>query len=141
MSTEHARPPSGDDLIRVFATLSNPHRLRVLAVLAGGGRKYVSQLARELGISRPLLHMHLQRLEGAQLVTGSLELSADGKAMKYYEAAPFAFEVTPASIALANETLSDETFAADGRGKYQRRARSDTSRPHDQDPHDQEEKQ
>jgi len=132
VSTDHGPPPSGDDLIRVFATLSNPHRLRVLAVLARGGRKYVSQLARDLGISRPLLHMHLQRLEGAGLVTGSLELSPDGKAMKYYQAATFAFEVTPASIALANETLSDEAFAADGRGRYQRHPRSDTTPQTDQ---------
>jgi DNA-binding transcriptional ArsR family regulator len=127
VSTEHPRSLSGDELIQIFATLSNPHRLRVLAVLARDGRKYVSQLARELGISRPLLHMHLQRLESVELVTGSLELSSDGKAMKYYEAASFAFEVTPASIALADETLSDETFSADGRGKYQRRPRRETT--------------
>jgi predicted transcriptional regulator len=127
VSSEHPQPPRGDDLIRIFATLSNPHRLRVLAVLARGGRKYVSQLARELGISRPLLHMHLQRLEAVGLVSGSLELSPDGKAMKYYVAAPFAFEVNPASIALANETLGAESFAADGRGKYQRHTRSDTA--------------
>ena len=40
-------------------------------------------------MSRPLLYMHLDRLEKAGLVTGQLELSEDGKAMKYYELAPF----------------------------------------------------
>jgi len=38
--------------------------------------------ARRLGTSRPLLYMHLDRLEKAGLVTGQLELSDDGKAMK-----------------------------------------------------------
>jgi predicted transcriptional regulator len=33
------------------------------------------------------MHLHLQRLEAAGLIVGSLELSEDGKAMKYYEAA------------------------------------------------------
>jgi DNA-binding transcriptional ArsR family regulator len=50
---------------------------------------HVSELARRLGISRPLLYMHLDRLEKAGLVTGHLELSGDGKAMKYFELAPF----------------------------------------------------
>ncbi|MGH2549583.1 MAG: ArsR/SmtB family transcription factor, partial [Thermomicrobiales bacterium] len=55
-------PLTGDDVLKVLAALANPHRLRVIAALAGG-RNYVSQLARELGMSRPLLHLHLQRLE------------------------------------------------------------------------------
>jgi ArsR family transcriptional regulator len=61
--------------------------------------------------------MHLQRLEAAKLVVGSLELSPDGKAMKYFEAASFAFHLTPASIARAEESLSAAAFSADGRGK------------------------
>jgi predicted transcriptional regulator len=54
-----------------------------------GGRVHVSELARRLGISRPLLYMHLDRLEKAGMITGHLELSEDGKAMKYYDLAPF----------------------------------------------------
>lgn len=109
-------PATGADLLRMIAALANPHRLRIIAVLAGG-REYVSQLARELGISRPLLHMHLQRLEAAGLVTGSLELSEDGKAMKYYEAAPFVLQLTPASIAEAARTLPPDSVAAAQEGK------------------------
>jgi DNA-binding transcriptional ArsR family regulator len=52
--------------------------VRILAQLADG-RDYVSHLAREIGVSRPLLHMHLQRLEAVGLVVGSLELSEEGK--------------------------------------------------------------
>ena len=101
---------SGDDLLRALAALANPHRLRIVATLAGG-RNYVSQLARELEMSRPLLHMHLQRLEAAGLVRGTLELSDDGKAMKYFEVTPFALDVTPETVAAAAQTLTE---GADG---------------------------
>ncbi|MGH2534565.1 MAG: ArsR/SmtB family transcription factor [Thermomicrobiales bacterium] len=98
--------PSGDELLRVLAALANPHRLRIVGALAGG-RNYVSQLARELRMSRPLLHLHLQRLEGAGLVSGTLELSEDGKAMKYFAVTAFVFSLTPEVIAEAARTLRD----------------------------------
>lgn len=97
--------PTGDHLLKVLGALNNPHRLRIVAALART-RNYVSRLARETGISRPLLHMHLQRLEAAGLVTSALELSSDGKAMRFYEVAPFVYQLTPDSIAQATETLS-----------------------------------
>ncbi|MGW3332445.1 ArsR/SmtB family transcription factor [Streptomyces rubiginosohelvolus] len=90
--------PSGDELVLTLATLANPHRLRVVAVLAGG-RKYVSQLARDMGISRALLQVHLKKLEAAGLVSAQMEISPDGKAMKFYEVTPFAVHLTPESIA------------------------------------------
>ncbi|MBC6461169.1 winged helix-turn-helix transcriptional regulator [Actinomadura sp. HBU206391] len=101
-------PPTGDELLKVLAALGNPHRLRIVAALAEGGRNYVSRLARELGIGRPLLHMHLQRLEAAGLVTGSLELSEDGKAMKFFEVTPFMHVLTPDVVAAAARTISEE---------------------------------
>lgn len=103
-------------------SLGNPHRLRILAVLSRGGRKYVSELARELGMSRPLLRVHLQRLEAAGLVAGSLELSTEGRAMNYYEATPFVFHLTPATVAMAEQSLTEAAFAADRRGKHRRPA-------------------
>ena len=99
---------SGDELLRVLSALDNPHRLRVLAALSGK-RNYVSQLAREIGMSRPLLHMHLQRLEIAGLIKGTLELSEDGKAMKYFEVVPFEINLTPERIVELSQTISDET--------------------------------
>jgi DNA-binding transcriptional ArsR family regulator len=98
-------PPTGDELVEMLAALANPLRLRIVARLVAG-RDYVSHLARELGISRPLLHMHLQRLEAAGLVVGSLELSEDGKAMKYYAVADFDLHLTAAALARAAETLT-----------------------------------
>jgi ArsR family transcriptional regulator len=96
---------TGDELVELLAALSNPIRVRIVARLADG-RQYVSQLAREIGVSRPLLHMHLQKLEAAGLVAGSLELSADGKAMKYFEITDFDVRLTAATLAEAAETLT-----------------------------------
>jgi DNA-binding transcriptional ArsR family regulator len=97
--------PTGDELVAMLAALANPLRLRIVATLAGG-RDYVSRLAREIGVSRPLLHMHLQRLEAAGLIVGTLELSADGKAMKYYELADFDLHLSPSALADAAKTLT-----------------------------------
>jgi predicted transcriptional regulator len=96
----------GDPLLVMLAALANPHRLRIIAVLTEGGRNYVSRLAREIGISRPLLHLHLQKLQEAGLVTSRLELSNDGKALNYFEVAPFALALTPAAIAQAAKSLT-----------------------------------
>lgn len=90
----------------MVAALANPHRLRIIATLASGGRNFVSQLAREIGISRPLLHLHLQKLQSAGLVTSRLEVSEDGKAHNYFEVSSFNFELTPASIAEAVKSLT-----------------------------------
>jgi DNA-binding transcriptional ArsR family regulator len=97
--------PTGDDLVVVLAALANPLRLRIVAKLAGG-RDYVSHLARAIGVSRPLLHLHLRRLEAAGLIVGSLELSEDGKAMKFYEVADVNLQLTASALAEAAKTLS-----------------------------------
>jgi predicted transcriptional regulator len=99
---------NGDRLLEMLAALANPHRLRIIAALTSGGRNYVSQLARELGISRPLLHLHLQKLEDAGLVTSQLELSQDGKALNYFEVRSFDFALTPAAIAEAAKSLTSK---------------------------------
>jgi predicted transcriptional regulator len=96
---------TGDGLLRVLATLANPHRLRVVAALAGQ-RNYVSQLARELGISRALLQVHLRKLVAAGLVSAVIEVSEDGKAMKFYEVTPFTIQLTPKEIMAAAATLT-----------------------------------
>jgi DNA-binding transcriptional ArsR family regulator len=99
-------PITGDQLLAALAALASPPRLRIIAALKAGGRNYVSQLAREVGISRPLLHLHLQKLEAAGLVTSRLELSNDGKALNYFEVVAFELELTPSSIALAATSLT-----------------------------------
>ena len=88
---------SSTDLVEALAALANPHRLQIIRALLNE-TNYVSQLAREIGISRPLLIMHLKKLEDAGLVRSKLELSGDGKAMRYYEVVNFDLHITPEFI-------------------------------------------
>ena len=96
---------TGDNLLQVLATLANPHRLRVVSALTDEPN-YVSRLARELGISRALLQVHLRKLEAAGLVRAHIEVSEDGTAMKFYEVTPFEFHLTPETIMTATRSLS-----------------------------------
>ena len=95
--TPEPNPASGEltgtQLLAMFGAVGHVQRLRVLAELQEG-RVHVSELARRLGLSRPLLYMHLDRLEKAGLVAGSLELSDEGRAMKYFELVPFDLHIT-----------------------------------------------
>lgn len=95
-------PPAPDlqHLLAVADALGNLHRLRILAALQDG-RQYVSELARQLGLSRPLLYLHLDKLERAGFLRGELELSKDGKAMKYYDLKPFSLKLDAQTIAAA----------------------------------------
>jgi predicted transcriptional regulator len=93
---------SSTDLVEALAALANPHRLQIITALVNE-TNYVSQLAREIGISRPLLIMHLKKLEDAGLVRSKLELSGDGKAMRYYEVMNFDIRLTPELISKAKD--------------------------------------
>lgn len=96
---------TSEELLAFLAAVGHAQRLRVITELAEG-RMYVSELARRLEMSRPLLYMHLERLEKAGLVVGHLELSQDGKALKYFELAPFDMHVNIGTIvrAVAEDT-------------------------------------
>jgi DNA-binding transcriptional ArsR family regulator len=109
-------PLDGDQLLLALSALANPHRLRIIAALAGGAN-YVSQLARDLQVSRPLLHMHLQRLEVAGLVEGHIEVSDDGKAMRYYAVTDFAVRLDAQAIAEAARTLTQSEPTGRRKGK------------------------
>jgi ArsR family transcriptional regulator len=98
---------TGNQFLLMLSALANPHRLRILAALSER-QAYVSELARELKIGRPLLHMHLQTLEKAGLVVGRHEVSSDGKALRYYEVTDFDERLTPERIIEAAKTLRIE---------------------------------
>ncbi len=100
---------SGDRLLGMLTALANPHRLRIIASLKGHGRNYVSALAREIGISRPLLHLHLKKLQKAGLVKSSYELSDDGKALNFFEVTDFKMELTPKAVKSAVPSLTAPT--------------------------------
>ena len=91
---------TSEELLAVLAAVGQPQRLRIVAALADG-RVHVSELARRLGLSRPLLYLHLSWLEKAGIVAGQLELSPDGKAMKYFELLPFEVRLNVETIVAA----------------------------------------
>lgn len=93
--------PRSEKLLLQIQALAHPARLWIVAYLADGRRAYVSQLAREAGISRPLMKMHLRKLEAARLVISAVDTADSGKAANFYEIAPFALSLDPKSIARA----------------------------------------
>ncbi|MFF3664312.1 ArsR/SmtB family transcription factor [Microtetraspora malaysiensis] len=106
----------------MLAALGHPQRLRIIARLAEG-RVHVSELARRVGISRPLLYMHLERMEKAGLVTGDLELSPDGKAMKYFQLAPFDVRLSVDTV--LDALLADEAAQRDEAARMDQGSRND----------------
>lgn len=106
---------TSEDLLTLLAAIGHTQRLRIIGELTKG-RVHVSELARRLGLSRPLLYMHLERMEKAGLVVGNLELSADGKAMKYIALAPFDLRLTADTVvaALREDELRDRPATGPG---------------------------
>lgn len=96
---------NGDELLLFLEALSNPHRLRIISILSSG-KQYVSQLARELGMSRPLLYLHLQKLEEANLVKSNMELLENGKVAKYYMLNSFELQLNEDLISKLEPTLT-----------------------------------
>ncbi len=89
---------SGNVLLKTLEALSNPYQMKIIGILHQE-RQYVSQLARTLWISRPLLYLHLQKLE-------EHEISESGKVMKYYELNPFSITIDAKLISEAANTLT-----------------------------------
>ncbi len=69
----------GEEALKLFDALSHPIRIRILKVLLKE-EKYISELAKELGISRPLLYMHLSKLEKAGIISTYI---------KYFDKPPY----------------------------------------------------
>jgi len=63
---------SDEDIAEFFSALGHPIRIKILRILSKGD-KFVSELAKEMGISRPLLYLHLNKLEKAGLVETYVE--------------------------------------------------------------------
>lgn len=101
-----------EDYINVFDALSHPARIKIIGILAEG-RQYVSELARLVNISRPLLYMHLKKLETARLVTSAMEISESGKAMKYYALEDFELQITKELLNGLSQNIIIETPSKD----------------------------
>lgn len=76
-------------LSEMLNALGNEHSLTIMAVLAGG-ECYVSELAKIVGISRPLLYLHLKKLENAGLVESEIRhFEEPPYTKKFYKAKNF----------------------------------------------------
>lgn len=113
MAPDDASP--GSRLEGVIAALDHPTRRRIVATLLVHGT-HVSQLARDLEVSRPVLHVHLARLQEAGLVTSSLRFSDDGKALRHFELEPFDIRLTPEIIAESLDPLISRQLPREGTG-------------------------
>lgn len=80
--------PGPETLAEKLGALASAPRLRILEALSEQDL-HVSELARRMGMSRQLLYLHLSKLEGAGYVAGTLQLGAEGKAVKTYRLLPF----------------------------------------------------
>jgi DNA-binding transcriptional ArsR family regulator len=98
--THERKRVNEDEFAARLAAIASPQRIRILAELTGG-QLHVSELARRVEMSRALLYMHLTKLEEAGFVTGHLELGADGKALKFFEAIPFTITIDLQTLAEA----------------------------------------
>lgn len=106
-----------------LAAIASPQRMRIIAMLSDEPL-HVSELARRVGMSRALLYMHLTKLEEAGFIAGHLELSDDGKALKFFEVVPFTLTIT--AEALADAVARDAPHDAASRNSTPR-----NSAPHD----------
>ena len=70
-----AHPPALRALTRLFKSLADPHRLRILQLLADRGEMHVSAIADELAQSQPAVSHHLMQLKHA----GLIDYRRDGK--------------------------------------------------------------
>jgi len=76
-------------LVAFCEALSNPLRIKILKMLLEK-EWYIYELAKELGVSRQLLYLHLRKLENAGLVESDLRLEKnEPRAKKYYRAKKF----------------------------------------------------
>ncbi|MBM2577962.1 winged helix-turn-helix transcriptional regulator [Jannaschia sp. Os4] len=95
-----------DRLLLRLRALANPVRLWIVAELHRAEARYVSELARAAGISRPLLKMHLRKLEDAGIVAGEIGTAENGKSANFFRLVPFEETLSPEVIAGAAPTVA-----------------------------------
>jgi len=85
-------------LVLILDALGNEHSLKVMAILASG-ECFVSELAKMVGISRPLLYLHLKKLENAGLVESEIRhFDEPPYTKKFYKAKNFELKLSLNSI-------------------------------------------
>ena len=83
-----------ESLTRLLDALGNEHSLKIISILAGG-ECFVSELAKMVGISRPLLYLHLKKLENAGLVESEIRhFEEPPYTKKFYKAKNFELKLS-----------------------------------------------
>ena len=86
------------ELVDKLSALGHIYRLRIVIALTEG-EKYLSEIAKEVGISRALANVHLKKLKEAALVKTRVFLMEDeARALRYYELNDFHIELSPEKL-------------------------------------------
>lgn len=95
-----------EKLVKTLKALANPIRLKMIASLEEEP-KHAYALAKEMGLSYPLTHLHLKGLRKLGLIEEiRQEARAEGRPLtKIYTPARFELVLTPESI---RETMAEE---------------------------------
>lgn len=92
-------------LVQILDALGNEHSLKIMSFLASG-ECFVSELAKMVGISRPLLYLHLKKLENAGLVESEIRhFEEPPYTKKFYRAKDFELRL---SLNKIKEIVSQE---------------------------------
>ena len=87
-----------EELVEKLSALGHIYRLQIVTALTEG-EKYLSEIAKEVGISRALANVHLKKLREAGLVkTRVLLLEDEARALRYYELNDFHIEISPEEL-------------------------------------------
>ncbi len=103
---------NASELLLFLDALSNPYRLKIIVSLKKE-TQYVSQLARNLDISRALLYLHLKKLEEANIVRSKMELLESGKNANFYSLNSFDFSINESiieSLILKEEQNKEDNY-------------------------------
>lgn len=87
-----------EELAAKLKALGHISRLQILTALTEG-EKYLSSIAKEVGISRALAKVHLKKLREAGLVeTRTVLLEDEARALRYYKLKDFHIELSPEEL-------------------------------------------
>jgi len=87
-----------EELAAKLKALGHISRLQILTALTEG-EKYLSSIAKEVGISRALAKVHLKKLREAGLVeTRTVLLEDEARALRYYKLKDFHIEISPEEL-------------------------------------------
>ncbi len=86
------------ELAAKLKALGHISRLQILSALTEG-EKYLSSIAKEVGIRRALAKVHLKKLREAGLVETRVVLMEDeARALRYYKLKDFHIEISPEEL-------------------------------------------